>query len=180
MRESEKSGSLCILGFDRTNQASHRCSNRLDFQERRFISSLHFYALLFFIEAAFVPICTEKQTRYPVRSPAHLFTHGIKGNSPTAFNTPFLMHMTADKAVRQCTPLGTMMQCILFYKCSHCNTGYSFSSSVTVDFTKLLIFCYYSHSSFPNVRYIPNHSKYYILIFFISANPPNYRTFSSF
>lgn len=43
---------------DRTNQASHRCSNRLDFQERRFISSLHFYAFIFFVEIAFVPVIT--------------------------------------------------------------------------------------------------------------------------
>ena len=40
----------------------------------------------------------------------------------------------------QCKPLGTIIQFILFYKCSHFNPSYSFSSSVTVDFTKLLIF----------------------------------------
>ena len=39
---------------------------------------------------------------------------------------------------------------------------------------------FYSHSSFPNVRYIPNRSKYYILFFGVSANPSNYRTFSNF
>ena len=39
-----------------------------------------------------------------------------------------------------CKVLGTIFQFILFYKCSHFNPSYSFSSSVTVDFTKLLIF----------------------------------------
>ena len=38
----------------------------------------------------------------------------------------------------------------------------------------------YSHSSFPNIQYIPNHSKYWILFFLVSLNPPNYRTFSNF
>ena len=38
----------------------------------------------------------------------------------------------------------------------------------------------YSHSSFPNVRYIPNHSEYYILFFRVSLNLPNYRMFSNF
>ena len=40
----------------------------------------------------------------------------------------------------QCTPLGTIIQFILFYKCSLFNPGYSCSSSITVDFTNLLIF----------------------------------------
>ena len=38
----------------------------------------------------------------------------------------------------------------------------------------------YSHSSFPNVRYIPNNSKYWNLFIRISLNPSNYRTFSIF
>ncbi len=38
----------------------------------------------------------------------------------------------------------------------------------------------YSHSSFSNVQYTPNHSKYCILFFLVSINPPNYRTFSDF
>ena len=40
----------------------------------------------------------------------------------------------------KCKPLGTIIKFILFNKCSHFNPSYSFSSSVTVDFTKLLIF----------------------------------------
>ena len=38
----------------------------------------------------------------------------------------------------------------------------------------------YSHSSFPNVRYVSNHSKYQILYFVVPLNPSNYRTFSDF
>ena len=38
----------------------------------------------------------------------------------------------------------------------------------------------YYHSSFSNIQYIPNHSKYWILFFIVSLNPPNYKTFSNF
>ena len=40
----------------------------------------------------------------------------------------------------KCKPLGTIIQFILFYKCSHFNPSYSFSSSVTVDFTRFFSF----------------------------------------
>ena len=37
----------------------------------------------------------------------------------------------------KCKPLGTIIQFILFNKYSHFSPSYSFSSSVTVDFTKI-------------------------------------------
>lgn len=39
-----------------------------------------------------------------------------------------------------CKPLGTIIQFILFNKCSHFSPSYSFPSSISVDFTELLIF----------------------------------------
>ena len=38
----------------------------------------------------------------------------------------------------KCKPLGTIIKFILFYKCSHFNPSYSFSSSVTVEFLSFL------------------------------------------
>ena len=55
--------------------------------------------LIFFIKTAFVPICPEKKSINPRRSPAHLFADSIKGNSHTALNNQFIMDMAADKAV---------------------------------------------------------------------------------
>ena len=52
-------------------------------------------------QTGIVPIGTEKKPGNPRRSPAHLLTHGIKGNSHSALNNQFIMHMTADKAMRQ-------------------------------------------------------------------------------
>ena len=86
LRESEKSGSLCVLGINRTNQASHRCSSLLVFQERRFILSLHFYVLIFFIEIVFVLIGTKKQTQIPCRSP-----HLLLLLAPQSLNIPLAL-----------------------------------------------------------------------------------------
>lgn len=40
----------------------------------------------------------------------------------------------------KCKPLGTIIQFILFNKCSHFNPSYSFLSSVTVEFTRFFVF----------------------------------------
>ena len=65
----------------------------------------------------------------------------------------FILNKNKDRSLKlrsnflsKCKSLGTIIQFILFYKCYHFNLSYSFLSSVTVDFTKLLIFCDYSHS----------------------------------
>ena len=102
-------------------------------------------------------------------------------------------------------PLGTIIKFILFNKCSHFNPSYSFLSSVTVDFRKLLIFlllpkiavsllsalCAIFRVKLPHRGVLlpfffskrpiyPKPFKILDFIFRVAPNPSNYRTFSDF
>ncbi len=51
---------------------------------------------------------------------------------------------------------------------------------INIEYIKAFLLNIIPTLLFPNVRYISNHSKYYILFFLVSLNPPSYRTFSDF
>ena len=70
-------------------------------------------------------------------------------------------------------PLVTIIQFILFNKCSHFNPSYSFLSSITVDFTRFLIFLrllLHTHLFQKNVAYSVTFSSFEKMLFAIYLN----------